>query len=262
MQLTGCLLQSHAFHMSLTAVVGLALFQGVTALVRQEGSLDLWAGVLMVSAVAIMALPICAIPWVFGGTRALPLNSEAEPVKPEAGEPAKACLPCQVTGCKRERLGVPGCAAMQRQATALHQFACIVMSLVRHPGARDLKARLLAGPGRGAAAFAAAAWHLSQPACCWHGLAYALLLPCSPFACPVTSVCISTAAAVRTCCSALGASLMWLAGCRHDTELPVWCRPCRCVQDKKSCALHALSELLAADLYQWCGHWRWPHAAQ
>ena len=79
-------MQSHAFHMSLTAVVGLALFQGVAALVRQEAPLDLWGGVLVASAVVILILPICAVPWVFGGTRARPLDSERHP------PPAKVLL--------------------------------------------------------------------------------------------------------------------------------------------------------------------------
>ena len=72
------MLQSHAFHMSLTAVVGLALFQGVAALVRQEDPLNIWGGVLVASAVVILILPICAVPWVFGGTRAHPLEGEKE----------------------------------------------------------------------------------------------------------------------------------------------------------------------------------------
>ena len=87
-------MQSHAFHMSLTAVVGLALFQGVTALVRQEGSLDLWGGVLVASAAAILALPICAVPWVFGGTRAYPLNPASDPPSKVRRGPVAAHSSC------------------------------------------------------------------------------------------------------------------------------------------------------------------------
>ena len=66
-------LQSHAFHLTITAVVGMALYQGVTALARNEVTIDFWAGVLIVTAVAILILPILSIPFIFGGIAAKPL---------------------------------------------------------------------------------------------------------------------------------------------------------------------------------------------
>ena len=66
-------MQSHAFHLTITAVVGMALYQGVTALARNEVTIDFWAGVLIVSAVSILILPILGIPFIFGGITAKPL---------------------------------------------------------------------------------------------------------------------------------------------------------------------------------------------
>ena len=71
--LCGGALQSHAFHLTITAVVGMALYQGVTALARNEVTIDFWAGVLIVTAVAILILPILSIPFIFGGLVAKPL---------------------------------------------------------------------------------------------------------------------------------------------------------------------------------------------
>ena len=68
-----CCMQSHAFHLTITAVVGMALYQGVAALARNQVPIDFWAGVLIVSAVAILILPILAIPIIFKGIAAKPL---------------------------------------------------------------------------------------------------------------------------------------------------------------------------------------------
>ena len=65
--------QSHAFHLTITAVVGMALYQGVTALARNQIQINWWGGVLIVSAVSILTLPILAIPFIFGGITAKPL---------------------------------------------------------------------------------------------------------------------------------------------------------------------------------------------
>lgn len=51
----------------------MALYQGVTALARNEVKIEFWGGVLIVSAVAILILPILAVPFIFGGIRAKPL---------------------------------------------------------------------------------------------------------------------------------------------------------------------------------------------
>lgn len=54
----------------------MALYQGVTALARNQVTIDFWAGVLIVAAVAILILPILAIPFIFGGIVARPLATD------------------------------------------------------------------------------------------------------------------------------------------------------------------------------------------
>ena len=66
---------------------------GVAALVRQEDPLNLWGGVLVASAVVILILPICAVPWVFGGTRAFPLDSEQPQEKAPLSKVSAGRLP-------------------------------------------------------------------------------------------------------------------------------------------------------------------------
>ncbi|KAK9813424.1 hypothetical protein WJX73_007856 [Symbiochloris irregularis] len=94
--------KSHAFHLTITAVVGMALYQGVTALARNEVKIEFWGGVLIVSAVAILILPILAVPFIFGGIRAKPLARDRinfrakawqaenrQPLLPQDSPPAK-----------------------------------------------------------------------------------------------------------------------------------------------------------------------------
>ncbi|KAK9831891.1 hypothetical protein WJX81_006335 [Elliptochloris bilobata] len=79
--------KSHAFHLALTAVVGLASYQAVVAIARREESLDFWAGVLTSSAAGILLLPVLAIPLIFGGLRSRrlrDLNPTPEPAEPAA----------------------------------------------------------------------------------------------------------------------------------------------------------------------------------
>lgn len=64
------LLQSHAFHLAFTAIIGLAIYQGVIAAARSAENIDLWTGVLMIAAIAILLLPVLAVPFIFGGVRA------------------------------------------------------------------------------------------------------------------------------------------------------------------------------------------------
>mmetsp|Transcript_14199 Transcript_14199/g.42879 ORF Transcript_14199/g.42879 Transcript_14199/m.42879 type:complete len:728 (-) Transcript_14199:369-2552(-) len=76
--------KSHAFHMIFTAVIALAFYQTVIAIARTEAqSINFWTGVLMTSAVAVLLLPVMAIPFIFGGPRAVELNikSHHKPVR-------------------------------------------------------------------------------------------------------------------------------------------------------------------------------------
>ena len=71
-------MQSHAFHMAFTAVIALAFYQTVIAIARNESqSLGFWTGVLMTAAVAVLIMPILAIPFIFGGLTAKPLALES-----------------------------------------------------------------------------------------------------------------------------------------------------------------------------------------
>ncbi len=80
-------MQSHAFHMIFTAVIALAFYQTVIAIARSEASeINFWTGVLMTSAVAVLMLPVMAIPFIFGGPRAKQLQiSKHKPRKVGAG---------------------------------------------------------------------------------------------------------------------------------------------------------------------------------
>ena len=64
------MVQSHAFHLAFTAIVGLAIYQAVIAAARNAENLDIWSGILMIAAVAILLLPVLAIPFIFGGIKA------------------------------------------------------------------------------------------------------------------------------------------------------------------------------------------------
>jgi MFS family permease len=67
--------KSHAFHMIFTAVIALAFYQTVIAIARSEAQdINFWTGVLMTSAVAVLMLPVMAIPFIFGGPRATQLQ--------------------------------------------------------------------------------------------------------------------------------------------------------------------------------------------
>lgn len=89
--------KSHAFHLTITAVVGMALYQGVTALARNEVTIDFWAGVLIVTAVAILILPILSIPFIFGGLVAKPLARDRMNFRAKALAERQPLLP-QATG--------------------------------------------------------------------------------------------------------------------------------------------------------------------
>lgn len=62
-------LQSHAFHLAFTTVIGLAAYQAVIALARNSEDFDTWDGVLMTGANVALLFPILAIPIIFGGLR-------------------------------------------------------------------------------------------------------------------------------------------------------------------------------------------------
>ena len=64
-----CVLQSHAFHLAFTTVIGLAAYQAVIALARNSEDFDTWDGVLMTGANVALLFPILAIPIIFGGLR-------------------------------------------------------------------------------------------------------------------------------------------------------------------------------------------------
>jgi hypothetical protein len=68
--------------MAFTAVMGMAFYQVVVAVAannEKAGRMDFWAGVLVVSAVAVLLLPILAIPFIFGGISARPLVLDGLP---------------------------------------------------------------------------------------------------------------------------------------------------------------------------------------
>lgn len=73
------LMQAHAFHLAFTAIIGLAIYQGVIAAARNAGDLDIWSGILMIAAVAILLLPLMAIPFIFGGFKAKRQKSRLNP---------------------------------------------------------------------------------------------------------------------------------------------------------------------------------------
>lgn len=62
-------LQSHAFHLAFTTVIGLAAYQAVIALARNSEDFDTWDGVLMTGANVALLFPVLAIPIIFGGLR-------------------------------------------------------------------------------------------------------------------------------------------------------------------------------------------------
>lgn len=62
-------MQSHAFHLAFTTVIGLASYQAVIALARNSEDFDTWDGVLMTGANIVLLFPILAIPMIFGGLR-------------------------------------------------------------------------------------------------------------------------------------------------------------------------------------------------
>jgi hypothetical protein len=95
--------KSHAFHMIFTAVIALAFYQTVIAIARSEASeINFWTGVLMTSAVAVLMLPVMAIPFIFGGPRAKQLQiSKHKPRKgpmPSIAERAESDLNLPLLG--------------------------------------------------------------------------------------------------------------------------------------------------------------------
>ena len=83
---------------------------------RQEDPLNLWGGVLVASAVVILILPICAVPWVFGGTRAFPLDSEQSQEK----APARKVSAVRTPGL-RVRVSCGWCVVGARKAGMVQQ---------------------------------------------------------------------------------------------------------------------------------------------
>ena len=61
--------QSHAFHLAFTTVIGLAAYQAVIAIARNSEDFDTWDGVLMTGANVALLFPVLAIPMIFGGLR-------------------------------------------------------------------------------------------------------------------------------------------------------------------------------------------------
>lgn len=72
-------MQSHAFHLAFTATIGLAIYQGVIAAARNAEHIDLWTGILMIAAIAVLLLPVLAIPFIFGGIRAKRMKYRLSP---------------------------------------------------------------------------------------------------------------------------------------------------------------------------------------
>lgn len=68
--------KSHAYHLAFTAVIGLAAYFGEVAIIRSLIDLDGYEGILIITAVGLLFLPIIAIPFIFGGIRSYPLKSE------------------------------------------------------------------------------------------------------------------------------------------------------------------------------------------
>lgn len=73
--------------MAFTAIIGLALYQGVIAAARNAGDLDIWSGILMIAAVAILLLPLLAVPFIFGGFKAKQRKSRLDPELLKVGNP-------------------------------------------------------------------------------------------------------------------------------------------------------------------------------
>ena len=73
------LAQSHAFHLAMTAVIGLAAYQAVIALARSSEGFDVWGGVLMCGANAALLIPVLAVPLIFGGLRSRRLRDLSPP---------------------------------------------------------------------------------------------------------------------------------------------------------------------------------------
>lgn len=74
--------KSHAFHMIFTTVVALAFYQTIIAIARTEATeINFWTGVLMTSAVGVLLMPMMAIPFIFGGPRAVQLQISHKPVR-------------------------------------------------------------------------------------------------------------------------------------------------------------------------------------
>ena len=67
--------QSHAFHLAFTTVIGLAAYQAVIALARNSEDFDTWDGVLMTGANVALLFPVLAIPIIFGGLRSRRLRN-------------------------------------------------------------------------------------------------------------------------------------------------------------------------------------------
>ena len=55
------------------------MYQGVIAAARNAGDLDIWSGILMIAAVAILLLPLLAVPFIFGGFKAKQRKSRLDP---------------------------------------------------------------------------------------------------------------------------------------------------------------------------------------
>ena len=55
------------------------MYQGVIAAARNAGDLDIWSGILMIAAVAILLLPLLAVPFIFGGFKAKQRKPRLDP---------------------------------------------------------------------------------------------------------------------------------------------------------------------------------------
>ena len=116
-------LQSHGFHLAFTAIIGLAMYQGVIAAARNAGDLDIWSGILMIAAVAILLLPLLAVPFIFGGFKAKQRKPRLDP------ELLKVCISFAVQQIALQ-LVFPTLASRLRKgktvpaANPFHRLAC------------------------------------------------------------------------------------------------------------------------------------------
>lgn len=94
--------QSHAFHLAFTTVIGLAAYQAVIALARNSEDFDTWDGVLMTGANVALLFPILAIPMIFGGLRSRRLRDLSPTLEASSAHTLTFRALSNVKGCVYE----------------------------------------------------------------------------------------------------------------------------------------------------------------